>query len=687
MVVSRDGTSPALPGRGRSLGARSFRAFGLALFAAVAWPSRARADGEAGSSVEVRVRGVRRPRVRAPKDTTVAGSVVSREELSSPGLRVGEILRAQVGVQVNETGGPGAPATASIRGATAAQLPVYLAGVCLNDDVGGAADLSRIPLWLIDRVEIYRGNAPFEADRLGMGGAIFFEPRWPGANGAPASAGAGAMLGSFGARGTWGYASVGGPDGAVLAGVSAEATRNDYPYVDDHGTLLVPTGSTVERMSNAQVETYDAWVLGRARMGEGRAVDAFANVTSRDQGVPTLSLVPSREASATFDRGIGGARAVVALDSTGVASLEARSSVSVVHAVYNDPLYELFLQTRRLTLDGARVEEHLGLDVAATDTLTVRGAVDASSETLARDDEDTPSLRARRLASRAALTARQWFGDAFSVQALAAAQCDGISTTTISTCNLFAPTGRLGASWTDVAWEAYANVGRYVRTPTLGELYGVSVLVHGNPSLLQESGVSADGGLRWTGRPTGESRPPWAIVGVFSRWTTDLVSYVRSAEGVVPINVGSARFAGVEAQLGAGFLRWLQADVAATFLDPRDTTPARLVVNDILPFQSRLVLVPRLAAEWRELHAHVGPFRRLRAEVRWVYQASRYADTAGLAVIPAQNSLDAELLARTSDEHFTLRVRASDLLDTPRFDVVGFPLPGRSAFASLEETW
>jgi iron complex outermembrane receptor protein len=362
--------------------------------------------------------------------------------------------------------------------------------------------------------------------------------------------------------------------------------------------------------------------------------------------------------------------------------------VSVVHAVYNDPLYELDLLTRRLTLDGARADEHLGLDLEATDALTVRGAVDVSSETLSRDDVDTASLRARRLASRAALAARQWFGDAFSVQALAAAQCDGTSITTISPCHLFAPTGRLGASWTDVTWEAYANVGRYVRTPTLGELYGVSVLVHGNPALVQESGVSADAGLRWSARPAERaSRPPWAIVGVFSRWTSELVSYVRSAEGVVPVNVGSARIAGLEAQLGAGFLRWLQADVAATVLDPRDTTAGRLVVNDILPFQSRLVVVPRLAAEWHELHAHVGPFGRLRAEVRWVYQASRYADTAGLAVIPAQSSLDAELLARTSDEHFTLRVRASDLLDAPRFDVVGFPLPGRSVFASLEETW
>jgi iron complex outermembrane receptor protein len=74
----------------------------------------------------------------------------------------------------------------------------------------------------------------------------------------------------------------------------------------------------------------------------------------------------------------------------------------------------------------------------------------------------------------------------------------------------------------------------------------------------------------------------------------------------------------------------------------------------------------------------------LRAEILWTHQSSRFADAAGLAVIPEQNSLDAELLARTDDQTWALRVRAVDVLDETRFDVVGFPLPGRSFFLSLE---
>jgi iron complex outermembrane receptor protein len=655
---------------------------GAAAFAAVFWPLRARllADEE---PAQVDVRGPRRAPTRAPKDATVAGSVVEREELSAPGLRVAEVLRGQVGVQVTETGGLGAPATASIRGATAAQVPVYLAGVPLNDDVAGTADLSRIPLWLIDRVEIYRGNAPLEADRLGLGGAIFFEPRWPHAT----EAGTGQMLGSFGAHGAWGYAAVGGRDAAVLAGVSAEAATNDYPFVDDHGTLLAPTGSSVQRMSNAQVETLDAWLLGRARLGGGGAtVDAFANATSREQGVPTLALVPSRAAHGSLGRGLGGARAMLPLDERGAVKLEARASVSVARAVYDDPLSELALLAHRVTLDGARVDERLALDVAVDDDTTVRGALDVASETLARDDDAVAALRARRLASRAAVAARRRVGRAFSVQALAAAQCDGTTTAGPSTCDRFAPTGRVGASWTEPAWEAFANVGRYVRTPTLGELHGMSVLVRGNASLMQEAGVSADVGLRFAARSGGATRAPWGTVGAFARWTNDLVSFVRSSQGYVePVNVGAARVSGLEAQVGTGIVRWLTADVSATLLDPRDTTAGRLVVNDVLPFQSRLVVVPRIAAETR--WAGLRPFGRVRAELRWVYQSSRYADAAGLAVIPDQSSLDAELLARTADERFTVRVRTADVLDAPRFDVVGFPLPGRSAFASLEETW
>jgi iron complex outermembrane receptor protein len=628
----------------------------------------------------VNVRAAKRARTRAAKDPTVAGETIERDEIDAPGAQAADVLRGRPGLQVTESGGVGAPATASIRGATPAQLPVYLAGVRLNDDVAGTADLARVPLWLIERIEIYRGNAPIEADRLGIGGALFFEPRWPHGR----EIAGGGTLGSFGERGAWAYGALGDKDASVLVGVSAEGATNDYPFDNDHGTLLAPTGTTTSIMSNADETTYDGWVLGRVRT-HGVVIDSFANGTAREQGVPTLALVPSREARGTFDRGLGAVRAVLPLGES--AALEAQSSVSVASAVYSDPLEELDLLAKRVALTGMRASDRLGLRVAPTRTLTLHAALDVASESLARDDDAKAAMRAHRLESRLAVGARQWLGDSFSAQGLVAAECDGTSATDApSACDTFQPTGRLGLAWTRPSWDVFANVGRYARVPSLGELYGMSVIVRGNAMLLPESGVTIDTGARASTREgIAGGVPAWATVDGFVRWATDLIAFVRSSQGyVLPVNVDDARVAGVEAQAGVGFFRWFAFDASATILDPRDTTPNRLIVNDVLPFQSRLVVAPRLSFETRAGQAWLD---RVRVEARWIYQSSRYADAAGLGVIPDQSSLDAEAILQTRGEHFTLRARATDLLDTQRYDIVGFPLPKRAGYVALEAKW
>src|SRR4051794_25413062 len=83
---------------------------------------------------EVEVRGAPPSRAMAPLDKGVAGSTVRRRELERSGLTAPQALRTEVGVSITETGGLGAAATASIRGATAAETPVYLGGVRINDD-------------------------------------------------------------------------------------------------------------------------------------------------------------------------------------------------------------------------------------------------------------------------------------------------------------------------------------------------------------------------------------------------------------------------------------------------------------------------------------------------------------------------------------------------------------------------
>jgi vitamin B12 transporter len=207
--------------------------------------------------------------------------------------------------------------------------------------------------------------------------------------------------------------------------------------------------------------------------------------------------------------------------------------------------------------------------------------------------------------------------------------------------------------------------------------------VRGNPRLESEKGTTFDAGARFTHRLDGELAPLWAALAAYTRYSSEVVSFVRTAQGtVVPVNVDEARVRGLELEAGIGFLGHFSLETAVTALDARNRTPERSHENDTLPFRSRLVVASGLRATtgrtglaWAE---------ELTLGVRHLYQSSQYADFAGLAVIPEQHSLDLDASVAAFGGGAELRGRVVNLLDSARYDVVGFPLPGRSVFVSLE---
>jgi iron complex outermembrane receptor protein len=228
-------------------------------------------------------------------------------------------------------------------------------------------------------------------------------------------------------------------------------------------------------------------------------------------------------------------------------------------------------------------------------------------------------------------------------------------------------------------------VGRYVRVPTLAETYGISGAVRGNSTLLPERGVTADLGVRARRAPDGTvlSRAYLDLFG-FVRTADDLVAYQRSSLGYVrPFNLGSARILGAELLAGMRPLPFVLFEVAATALDPRDTSDDRLP-NDVLPYHSKLTLVPRLELEASPRGAVVD---RVKTSASYFYQSNRAADRAGLVIIPAQSALDLDLEVAMFDEHLTARLRVANVLDQLRTDLIGYPLPGRAAYAALEARW
>ena len=98
-----------------------------------------------------------------------------------------------------------------------------------------------------------------------------------------------------------------------------------------------------------------------------------------------------------------------------------------------------------------------------------------------------------------------------------------------------------------------------------------------------------------------------------------------------------------------------------------------------------MILAPRIALKapgWPA--ARVG---RSLIAVSYLYQSNRYADAAGLVVIPEQGNMDIEVVVETVLGRARARARLANVLNQPRFDLVGFPLPGRAVYAAMELQW
>jgi iron complex outermembrane receptor protein len=655
--------------RGRSFHVRGAHAF----FTALCFATAAHAEETAGDEATVTVHGTASSYGR--RDETALSTTVVGEELRRPGASAAEVLARVPGVEVTRTGSSSDLSTAAIRGATSAETPVYLAGVRLNDDLTGTADLSTVPLYMIDRVEVYRGNAPLDADRLGIGGAIFFEPRLPSRS----ELDAGVSFGSFAQRSLYVSGATSGGPVRALVSVRRDAAKNDFTYTLDDGSK--------RRRTNADFGATDAWALARYELGKGARVTTVVHAYDREQGSPGLAVIENEQARTRARRLLGAiaARIPCGRSASGAEScaLELSTSVLASTSVLTDPTGVLagapFVAT-----SGERIEEQARVTADAGDALTFAGVATVAVEHIAVDKPGDAEVRAQRLTLRPAATTTWHAGTRTDVVATGNLECHATrgGGTGSDGCDGANPAGRVGVLHRLGEIELRANVGHYVRTPTLGELYGVSAVVRGNPHLSSEEGDTLDAGVHAGGR-IGVLQAAGDVF-AFGRLVSDLVAYRQNFLGVVvPYNVGRARVLGAELAGTAVLFSFVRQAISATLLDARDTSEGRTTANDILPFRPRLYL-----SELTELVTERGlpplSVDRATAGVRVTYRSSRYADAAGLIVIPDETLVDIEASAAFLRRALTARLSLRNVFDGRQVDTVGLPLPGRSVMVSID---
>ena len=625
---------------------------------------------------------------------------------------VTEVLAESVGVNTRSLGGLGSFASVSIRGASPNHTMVLIDGIPLSRFAAAAADLSSFDLTSFEIVEVYRGGIPVDFGGASLGGAINFTTAvGPEPDGDTVRLSLGG--GSFGARhlrGRWGDALADGRLG-LHAAVGYRAADGDYEYFNDNGTSLNPDDDAFVDRTNNGFYQGNAELRGRWLDG-GTTVEGGSRTMRKVQGLP----------------GVGSVQTDAATLSTWSELLDLRARTIVGRALYGMSGY---LSVERESFDDRLGEVGLGIDDHVYRTMTggtaargvwrlgdlqvlsasVEGAVDRfTDEDLV--DATAGALEGTRLGGAISVADEVTVAGG-RVVLVPGARVDALRT-------------RPGAGWdpslidpAEVAnrtdWFASprlavrgrvtealvikSSAGRYFRAPTLTETFGDRGFVVGNPSLEAETGVSADLGLVFApGIGFGAVDRIYLQSAGFVSRPRDAIAFVPTAGGAaLAKNLGDAVIYGVEA---AATLRlWHSATLSANYtaVDSEQDSPMPSFDGKRLPLRPRHQAYLRVDVARRVL----GHLAVVWSDV--AYTSGNVLDAANMNEVPARRfvgtglklaprrglvvAVEAKNLTNERVEAITLDPPPRpDLAQVPRAvsDVLGYPLPGRSYYLTLD---
>lgn len=617
------------------------------------------------------------------------------EVLSSGRWFGSELARRSPALGVRSTGGDLQSAYLLVRGASPVQTAYFLDGLPLLSGFGGLLDAAGLPAAGLDAVELFRGAVPAEFGPDAAGGALNLVPALR------VSGGVFRMYDTRGSFGTWKTSWFGAhARGRWMASgaFSYATTLGNYPYFYDGGTIYTTADDGVRLRENNHVEQVQAMGTAARTFAWGR-LRAVWLAAHRRAGVPGPHSIVTRFTRHERAR----LRAQLTAETPAGRS---DAYAENVRERYRDPFGELgvgaaddlhgfFLAglRHRLLHDSGRHEASLIAHVFAERWVPVRLTF----------GDTTPRTRLTAwISGRLRFRFSRW--NLSAVVHGAAVRPDGHAVAAAPVGDplpAVAPHAHAGG-FLGISFRAAdglhlkANLSRAFREPAFSELYGDFGVVKGNAALRPEQSWNADAGARWDGR-FGSSRLVMETA-VFGRRVEDLIQYIPNSQFVsLPMNVGSARFAGVEAGLGGTLGNWnLRAQ--GTFLHTRNDSG--LTESDGNPLPGRPQWMFSASAGY---DADLPRGHRAGFEIAWTHQRGGYFDLAARRPMPERHDAGIRLYWKLPGERVTLSLDLRNLtndlwtrvqrLPAPPTgevyhpqavcDQLGYPIPGRSIFFTV----
>jgi len=534
------------------------------------------------------------------------------------------------------------------RGGTAAQSLLLLDGLPLSDPQLGQVDLSLVPLFFVDHVEVLHGAASSLYGSDAMAGTIHLQTAAPTE---PLEVSVEAGAGPFGERRAGGSVATARENWTARVAGEYLTEEGDYPFWN-------PSLFPAREATRIGADRRQGSLYGQVARRSGEARTSLSVLaTEAERGLPgpaTAAPVGERQGDRQLRLWMGHEQ----VDVRG--AWRVRAGIQQSRLRYVNP---------RLRVDDAG---RVGTTMLQLERLGRIGSLDwtaGASGSLGRADHPSLPDDARR--RQAALFAS------------AVVEAGRI--------HLF-PSLRLDAASADRAWYSALSPGLGVnirlleaaglsvkgqaatafRAPTLNDLFWQP---GGNPALKPERGRSYEAGLRW--QPGRFALRPSAEVTYFVQHTRDQIVW-QPVSGVVwsPENIARVHARGIEASAGLrspGRLA-LEAEASYTLTDARDwSDPSGASFNRQVRYVPRHLARVYIGAGWRRQGWSVS------VDVASRYTGRRFVTTDETQALEAYLLADAGVRVGRRIGPARLRVGAhlENMLDTAYEGIKGYPMPPR----------
>ena len=629
-----------------------------------------------------------------------------------------DILEKETSVRVKRYGGPGSQSSISVRGSNANQTNLYLDGIPLNNAVSGEANLADYNLDGVGSIQVFRSGQSSGFSGSAIGGSVNLVPE-------RGESGTRLRLRGGTERTIDVAARAGGSrnpeeaekeetekakvDPSLLDAmraqwsVSGHTGRSDqtYKYRNNNGTPVFNTfDDHDDRRKNAWYR--DDGFTGYASAGVGNTdLKILDDFTYRMHGVPGPGSRQTEKTHRELTRNTTG----IGSDTRGLGvdwiRLETRAYYTYYRESFFDPLQEFSTfspnSSGKLDVYGIHLMPSLYFPVAFQTIrfLFAEEREDYHQEIRNRLDQKTENVPAR-FRRHTSLHAEDEFSffkkrliitpsvryelyrDEFpDFRFRSYSEFGNPEKRRIDYTNASLFSSIVLARISQAEFRFRAGGAKEERMPTFLELFGERGSVIGNSNLKPEKSESSEGGFSLVA-----DRQPMSgefSITLFRKNIRDMILFVPNSQfSLRPENVDAARITGVEASAKMFIMKRLRLYATYTYQRAINMSDVSYLKGKYLPLRPLHDLHSGLsiyAGKW-EMGAEAdftGAVFRDRTNEYLSYQAGRWVYNAYLTFAPLGRG-ERELI-------FGLEMK--NVLDQRMEDVIGYPLPGRTLYGTI----